>query len=60
MDMRCPVKVDGKPCDRRLTKQEVEDQKLGRIVVYVCEQGHRALFTSVSEEPAQSKQNPVS
>lgn len=55
MDMRCPVKVDGKRCDQPLTKQEVEDQRLGRIKVYVCQQGHRALFTSLPEERAEFK-----
>jgi len=59
MDMRCPVKVDGRRCDQPLTKQELEDQRLGRIKVYVCAHGHRALFTSVSEDHLKAKLNPV-
>jgi hypothetical protein len=49
MDMRCPVIVDGKPCNRKFVKQELEDQKLGPIEVYVCEEGHRPLFVPVEK-----------
>jgi hypothetical protein len=44
MEIRCPVIVDGKPCDGKLVMQELEDNKLGPIGVYVCEDGHRPLF----------------
>ena len=55
MDVKCPVTVDGQPCGGNVVKHEVEDNRLGRIEVYVCEQGHRAFFAP--RERSQSSSN---
>ena len=53
MDVKCPVSVDGRFCDRPLVKQELEDNRLGRIEVYVCEQGHRPFFAPPAPRPVE-------
>lgn len=57
MEIKCPVNVDGRVCDRKLVKQEVEDNKLGLIEVFVCELGHRP-FCVLPGYPGKSNFDP--
>jgi hypothetical protein len=51
--VRCPVFVDGKPCDRQLIRLEAESRKVGKytLEIYSCSLRHRSAFITERQAP---------